>query len=391
MKKRVLFVNDEMVMGGVARILNTMLGKINPDLFEVDVLILHAHGELLSELPSWVNVIHGTSFFDAVDVNLKEAFYARAWKDFVKKSILLIHMKWGNIEATLLKERQKLKLDENPYDIEIAAKEGFCTVFVAQGQSKRKLNWIHVDYSAQNYSIHHMNLLKRTLKKIDLNMAVSKKAAQAYQTLFETPYVVPINNPIDVDRLRQLMQTPCPVRFDTKHINLVSVARFHPQKAVDRLIFAMSKITESQSNVHLYLIGSGPLEKDLKQLVSSLHLQDHVHFLGQISNPMPYLHQADLFVLSSLYEGFPTTVIESLVAQTPVLSTNVSGVHEQLIEDETGWIVDNSQKALEEKLITLVQDVAHLRTLKNNLKDYQYHNEEIIKTFESALLGTLSK
>ena len=102
---------------------------------------------------------------------------------------------------------------------------------------------------------------------------------------------------------------------------------------------------------------------------------------------MPYIKQADLFILSSLYEGYPTTVIESLIAQTPVLSTNVSGVHEQLIENETGWIVENFTEALSQKLGELIADVQHLREIKESLKSYSYSNERIIEQFEAALLG----
>lgn len=389
MKKRVLFVNDEMVMGGVARILITMLNKINQNDFEVDVLILHPHGELFNQLPSWVNVIKGTSFFDAVDVNLKEAWHHQRFGDVFKKLSLLTLMKYGPIESMIAKQRKQLSLDVKPYDVEIAAKEGFCTLFVAQGASKRKLNWIHVDYSAQNYSAHHMDLLKRALSKIDLNIAVSLKAAQAYKDLFKTERIITINNPIDVKSLRSFSEETCDVSFDPSMLNLISVARFHPQKAVDRLIVAFSKMHELNPQTCLTLLGSGPLEKALKDLVSSLNLQSSVRFLGQKSNPMPYLKHADLFVLSSLYEGYPTTVIESFVAQTPVLSTDVSGVHEQIIDGHNGWIIENSQEALTQKCIDLSFSKDLIRDLKKNLKDYDYNNTEIVAQFERALKGDI--
>ncbi len=385
MKTRVLFVNDEMVMGGVARILITMLNKIDPSKFEVDVLILHPHGELLSELPSWVNVIEGNEFFRAVDVNLKQATKDGDWSKVFNKVKLLLSMKFGSIEQQILKQRQALKIDKQPYDVEIAAKEGFCTLFVSLGESKRKLNWIHVDYSAQNYSAHHMQLMKKAISKMDLNIAVSLKAAQAYKDLFEAQHTITINNPIDIDGLKKKAEETCDTHFDQSDINLITVARFHPQKAVDRLIDVMAQVKEK--NVKLYIIGSGELEADLKQQVKQLNLSHSVIFLGLKSNPMPYIKQADLFVLSSLYEGYPTTVIESLIASTPVLSTNVSGVHEQLIEDKTGWIVDNNTESLAHKLNELISDVHKLRKIKQSLKSYTYSNELIVERFEKALCG----
>lgn len=387
MKKRVLFVNDEMVMGGVARILITMLNKINPNDYEVDVLILHPHGELYDHLPSWVHVIPGTSFFDAVDVNLKEAWHHHRYLDVFKKLSLLAQMKYGTIEGSIRKQRTRLGLDQSPYDVEIAAKEGFCTIFVAQGLSKRKLNWIHVDYSAQNYSAHHMSLMKRSLEKIDFNIAVSLKAAQAFKDLFGTANIATINNPIDIEALKKASMEPCEVKLDADQLNLITVARFHPQKAVDRLLKAFANMHYLNPKTHLYLLGSGPLENELKTLTKMLNLTNSVSFLGQKANPMPYIKQADLFVLSSLYEGYPTTVIESFVAQTPVLSTNVSGVHEQIQEGLNGWIIDNTQEALTQKLSELAFSKNLLKTMKSNLQTYRYDNHEIVTRFEKALNG----
>ena len=66
------------------------------------------------------------------------------------------------------------------YDVEIAFKEGFCTIFVANGNSRKKVNWTHLDYKVQNYSSNYMPLLRKTLKLMDEQVAVSKVAAQSY-------------------------------------------------------------------------------------------------------------------------------------------------------------------------------------------------------------------
>ena len=72
MKKKVLFVNDEMTMGGVARILNTFLAKIDRNKYDVELLVLHKHGELLKEIPNDIKVISGTPFFNIIDKHLKQ-------------------------------------------------------------------------------------------------------------------------------------------------------------------------------------------------------------------------------------------------------------------------------------------------------------------------------
>ena len=67
-KKKLLFVNDEMEMGGVARVLNTLIEHLPEDLYDIDLLVLHAHGAMLEDVPKKVRVIHGSPFFSAVQI-----------------------------------------------------------------------------------------------------------------------------------------------------------------------------------------------------------------------------------------------------------------------------------------------------------------------------------
>lgn len=387
MKKKLLFVNDEMVMGGVARILCNVLKRFDLDEYEIDVLILHPHGELLNEIPSGINRIQSSDLFNAVDVNLKFAIIQRRWKDVFNKLVFLFYMKTGLIKSLIKRERKKL-LHKN-YDIEIAAKEGFCTIFVANGDSKRKINWIHIDYSAVNYSSHHMDIMIDSLNHIDLNIAVSKRSKDAFRDLFGVSNIISIRNLMDISSLKEKSLEPCEIPYDSDCVNLVSVGRFHPQKAMDRLIHAMRSLQETGVKVHLYLVGDGELKADCEALAKRLGVYEQITFTGSKRNPMPYIKQADLFCLPSLYEGYPTTIIESFFAGTPVLSCDVSGVHEQITEGVNGWIVENSQEAFISKLTEVVQNPNQLKSMRKSLVDYTYDNDSIFKEYVNAIEGKL--
>lgn len=387
MKKKLLFVNDEMVMGGVARILCNVLKRFDLDEYEIDVLILHPHGELFNEIPSGINRIQSSDLFNAVDVNLKFAIIQRRWKDVFNKLVFLFYMKTGLIKSLIKRERKKL-LHKN-YDIEIAAKEGFCTIFVANGDSKRKINWIHIDYSAVNYSSHHMDIMIDSLNHIDLNIAVSKRSKDAFRDLFGVSNIISIRNLMDISSLKEKSLEPCEIPYDSDCVNLVSVGRFHPQKAMDRLIHAMRSLQETGVKVHLYLVGDGELKADCEALAKRLGVYEQITFTGSKRNPMPYIKQADLFCLPSLYEGYPTTIIESFFAGTPVLSCDVSGVHEQITEGVNGWIVENSQEAFISKLTEVVQNPNQLKSMRKSLVDYTYDNDSIFKEYVNAIEGKL--
>ena len=376
MKKKILFVNDEMTMGGVARILNTFLKLIDKDKYDVDLLVLHKRGELLKEIPSGINLIEGTSFFNTIDRPLKEC----RGKELFSKLRLLFYMKSGLIKNKIKRERKKI-LDKH-YDIEFGAKEGFCTIFVGYGDSNRKINWVQVDYKESNYSSNHMKLVRDALGHIDMNIACSNVVMESYKELFAVSKICVIHNLVDEKRIKDMSEMSCDLKLASNgKINLITVARFHPQKAVDRLIKIYSKLKDYYN---LIIVGDGILKDELYSLARQLNCFDDIKWLGLKANPYPYVRKCDLFVMSSLYEGYPTMTVESLISGTPVLTTLVAGVSEQ-INDDNGYIVKNNESFLFDKLDELKDKKEELVNLKKNLKNYHYDNESILKSYYEVL------
>ena len=372
MKKKVLFVNDEMTMGGVARILNTFLAKIDRNKYDVELLVLHKHGELLKEIPNDIKVISGTPFFNIIDKPLKQCH----GKDLLNKLVLLFYMKTGLIKGRIQKERKKI-LDKH-YDVEFSAKEGFCTIFTSFGDSDKKLNWVQVDYKESNYSKHHMKLVKEALSHIDMNIACSNKVKETYEELFGVKRITVIHNLVDEERIRNLSLLPSSIKTNPNKINLITVARFHHQKGLDRLINVYAKLKDYYE---LVIIGDGELKDELYTLAKKNNCFDDIKWLGIQSNPYPDVRESDLFIMSSLYEGYPTMTIESLISDTPVLTTLVAGVKEQ-INAANGWIVENSEEGLFNKLDELKDSKELLIEMKKKLLTYHYDNETILNKYD---------
>lgn len=382
-KRKILFVNDEMEMGGVARVLNTLMKNLDPNHYEMDLLVLHKTGTLLEDVPEFVHVIEGTPFFSEIDCRLLDCLKSKNLVRIVKKLRLLFYMKTGMIRNKIRKERKKM-LPQH-YDVELAAKEGFCTIFTAYGNSTRKVNWVLTDYSVCNYSANHMGLVQAALQKIDLNIADSKQAAEAYKKVFQVTNVISIHNLMNVEKVINGMHSEKDsTAMNMEEVNIISVIRFHPQKSADRLLLAHHYALQQGYSHNLYLIGGGVEEEKLLKMKEELHLT-RVHFLGFKSNPYADIHHADLFVLPSLYEGFATVINESLIASTPVLSTVVAGVEEQILLSHHGWIVENSQEGLNQGLCVALQSKQQLQEMKQQLQDYHYPNENIIQSFTEVL------
>ena len=119
----------------------------------------------------------------------------------------------------------------------------------------------------------------------------------------------------------------------------LGIGRFHEQKDFPNLVRAFKKVRD-KVNCHLIILGDGPDRKDLEKLILELKLQDSVKLPGFADNPYAYLSRADVFVLSSKWEGLPTVLIEALAFGRKIVSTDCkSGPDEILLSGEYGTLV----------------------------------------------------
>lgn len=383
MKRKILIVNDEMVVGGVARVLNNMLKILDYQRYDVDLLILHKHGEMLKDIPASVNVLEGTSFFNVCDESLKELIKNKKWGLVLKKLHLLFLMKSGQIFKKIEQERKKIL--SHPYDVEIAYKEGFCTIFVASGNSAKKVNWVHVDYKVHNYSSNHMELMKNALSMIDVHVAQSIDAANSYKEVFGLNQEFHIiNNCIDIEKIKN--QASEEYHFPTSDFNIVSVGRLHHQKAYKRMTEVHKKLVDAGLKFHFYVVGDGEERKEVETLIQEYQIQDTFILVGYDENPFKYVKAADLFVLQSLYESAPTVVYEALtVNTTPILSTMVAGVSTQLQEGKLGMIVENSVEGLYQGIKHCIEHPEILKEYKEAMKNYKDTNATSLKLIDELL------
>jgi len=121
---------------------------------------------------------------------------------------------------------------------------------------------------------------------------------------------------------------------------LLNVANLVPVKGHVYLLLAYRKILNFRKDVHLVLVGGGPLRRKLEKYAKFLGIRDRVHIIG----PRPHseiplwMNAADLFILSSLREGNPTVVVEALGCGLPIIASKVGGIPEVLTSHELGYL-----------------------------------------------------
>ncbi len=170
---------------------------------------------------------------------------------------------------------------------------------------------------------------------------------------------------------------------------LLAVGRMYPQKGYDRMLRAFAQCSARYSDWTLHIAGDGPLWEELHRLARELGIADRVRFLGQVRDMGGALSQADAYVLSSVYEGFPNALCEAMGAGLPCVSADCpSGPADIIVNGKNGLLVPNGDiSALTGALDRLMGDQALRERLGREaaLVAGTFAEDRVMKLWEECL------
>jgi glycosyltransferase involved in cell wall biosynthesis len=174
------------------------------------------------------------------------------------------------------------------------------------------------------------------------------------KTVVKEHLVHTIPNPVNHDPARSI---PRPQSFGR---TVVAMGRLAVEKGFDVLLRAFSRCVQKHNDWTLIIVGEGNERRFLETLVLELGLSDRVHMPGLVQNPMPILQGADLFVLSSRYEGFPNALLEAMACGLAVIATDCSSGLGEIIRDGVDGVLipPNDVEAMVSSMTSLMQDEA---------------------------------
>jgi GalNAc-alpha-(1->4)-GalNAc-alpha-(1->3)-diNAcBac-PP-undecaprenol alpha-1,4-N-acetyl-D-galactosaminyltransferase len=150
-----------------------------------------------------------------------------------------------------------------------------------------------------------------------------------------------------------------------KNYSLIAMGRFEKVKGFDLLLKAFAKLKDSHPEWTLTILGDGSLRGELELLRDDLHLTNQVHLPGKTNNPYQFLRQANIFVMSSRYEGFPNALCEAMACGLPVISTDCpNGPCEIIRNGIDGILVSN-------------EDIAALTTAMESLMSNEQERQRL--------------
>lgn len=382
MKKNILFVVDNLILGGVSKVLVNLLKRLDYSKYNIDLLVLHFYNDMKIEIPPEVTILKGSKAFSLVDENISKLIKEKNIIKIIKKLLFSFKIKSGLIKYDILKSR---KIDlQKKYDIEIAFGDGFPYFYVGFGNTTKKIAWMHSDVMVKDYSARYYKQIKNILKKMDLGVAISSKVREAYKTRYELENIKVINNIIDDEEILKKSDLEVCIPWDNKSLNFLSVGRLDYSKNYDMLLRVSKKLIDENYNFKVYIIGDGQEKENLNKLIHDMNMEKHFILLGKKDNPYPYIKNCDMFLLSSRYEGLPTVIIEALILHIPCLSTDVAGIHE-LLDTRFGIISDNNEEDFYLKFKEVLSNQSLINNIKENLLNYKYNNNILISKIEKIL------
>ena len=175
---------------------------------------------------------------------------------------------------------------------------------------------------------------------------------------------------------------------DEKKCVAIGVGNMKRQKDFSTLIRAVHRMNEV-GELFLVILGKGELEDELKSLVEKLGIADRVSFPGFVSNPHAYMSKANIFILSSAWEGFGNVIVEAMACGTPVVCTDCPGGPSEILNNgEFGPLVPvGDDKAMTRAIKDVLADPIDSSVLQSRAKDFAI--ETIVDEYEDVLLSVI--
>lgn len=411
-KEKILLYPGGMKHNGITTSVINLLANINYDKYDVTVFTNNTNNvEQLNNLQS---------LNDNVRIVLRRGPMIATFKELYQNEFVRQRGIYKSFEKRLypkaLFEREFRKIfgdSQFDYAIDYSGYAMFWSNLILASGAKKKYILLHSDIKSdmertvKGKRPHYQNLkgVISLYPYFDKLVSVSEATKKLNQTNFGGLKLknrhIASRNTINIKKINQLVDddsdlfekngTPVlatltehgmeAIEFSQDDFKIVSVGRLSPEKGFDLLIKAVAELAPKYPQLKLYILGDGPLKGTLKSLVEQLGIQNHVYFLGQRRNPFFIVKRADVFALTSHYEGQSMVILEALTVGTHVLASDIIANRYVLEDEKYGMLVEKNEVDIAKGLEQFING-----TNKDYTKfDAVAYNEETIQEFYSLL------
>lgn len=371
-KNRILFVTQTLACGGAETVLVNIANNLSRRGYSVTILCYEKAEDLVPSLDSNVRYIYKPR--REFPILRKIPYIKRFYK--YRKAV------WEHRVSA--KGLYKYYVGKEKYDIEIGFLRGAAIKIVSGSTNKKskKFAWVHTDFKLCNPKsimgwFNNSEEVTDAYGRMDKIFCVSDKARESFNEVIGlAEKTVTLYNLIPSEKIIEKSYEEIPL--NKEKFTVMTVSRLIPDKRHERLLSAVKKLTDEGYDFDVWIVGRGVQEEYLKKYCVDKNIRN-VTFTGMQLNPYPYMRKADLFVLSSLREGFALVIPEAMACGLPVLSTSCTGPVEILKNGEYGMLVDNNDESIYYGLKNVLDNPEQLDYFREKSAErYKDFDEKII-------------
>ena len=381
-KIKILFRHRSMEMGGVEKVMLSLLNNLDKEKFDMTVLLSLNQGELRNEFPHHVRKIYLVDGKEDLSTNP------------VLQKIQLLQRKWKLEKFRKNPEKIDRKILKNEFDVEIAMTyNDFEPVLNSSNKNSKKIGWFHSEIDLPKLQPLVPQILAQ-FPQFDHMVYCSEKIMQimhrTYPNLQYPPESV-IINAVPVEEIRKKSEEKIP-DFKNRPV-FVSVGRLHTRKGYHKLMDAHHRLLKEGFGHSVVIIGDGEELPNLLIQQKKLGVAETFIFAGNKMNPYPYIKNADFFILPSESEAWPLVISEALILQKPIIATRVGDVELMIEDDKTGHLIRYDTSEIYQAMKKFLTDKTFVQKLKDNLINIeeQFDNRKIFNEVEEIILNLVKK
>lgn len=380
-KIKILFRHRSMEMGGVEKVMLSLMNNLDREKFEMTVCLNLNQGELRDEFPSHVRKVYLTD----------------GKEDFSKNKIIQ--------KIQLFQRRQKLeKLRKNPeivdteylkenYDIEIGMTyNDFEPVLNSSNKNSKKVGWFHSEIQVPKLQPLVPKILEHFPQfhyMIYCSEKIKNLMHEHYPNL-NYPTESVIINAIPIEEIKQKANADFLLPNAESKI-FVSVGRLHTRKGYHKLMDAHKKLLNEGFQHTVIIIGDGEELPNLLEQQKNLGVEKSFVFAGNQMNPYPFIKNADFFIMPSESEAWPLVIAEALILQKPIIATKVGDVESMIEDRKTGYLIDYDTHEIYVAMKEFLTNEKLVSDLRENLTaiEKQFDNKKIFDEVEEIFVNLL--
>ena len=391
MKKKILFYTSGVGLGGVEKVVLEVLKEMDKSKFDIKLALQYENENLFeNEIPKEVNYKYMLP-----QKIIDKSLYFRERKKNIFYKILYSFML--SYEKYIIKKNYLEFSKDREIVIDFKSGDFLKLINLENVAKKKRICWLHGEIKNLNKYEKRKKFLRENLNKCDKVVCICEDMKNG--VIKEIPELKEklevIYNPFDIEKIKIKSNDYSEIKDDEKKLlednYIIMVSRLElKMKDFNTLIKAFKIVNQKRKNIKLYLLGEGPDREKIENMIKDEDLQEYIKLLGVKKNPYPWIKNSKLLVHSSRYEGLPTVLIEALILNKIIISSDCpTGPREILDNGKYGSLVEvGDYDSMAQEILELLQENSkkkekYLSNIDKSIERFDKKN--IIKQIERVL------